>query len=347
MPTQCRGKILVHKPPCFNHIPSNWLGSSDVWVCLPVFMCTSVNGHNLALCIPQLSIKKLSSVSVKYLCCSCSECQYLSCLSVKWSGQEHPSRASAVDDCLRDWECSNSTTLSALQQHRSAQVPYDLECTWSMQAKLNTFNFLLTQTHGVKRLHNLLDQLSPTSDQIASLGSSSARGGCLLLWLDLCSALSPSCRLTVDGLSYIPVFHCRKVQGEVKGQRCSCREQHCFVSSPVEGRSRKCQLHLRPSRTDKMGLYCKSAWWKSEFPDTTLETGMRTVLEYLAHCFLFVRLLVSYSEMPRLLFCCLFENAYLLQELFGVHGACWRVRHTDSLSGLCMCWGCTALSSWL
>lgn len=28
---------------------------------------------------------------------------------------------------------------------------------------------------------------------------------------------------------------------------------------------------------------------------------MRTVLEYLAHCFLFVRLLVSYSEMPRLL----------------------------------------------
>lgn len=140
---------------------------------------------------------------------------------------------------------------------------------------------------------------------------------------------SPSCRLTVDGLSCIPVFPSWQVWGEMKGQRCSCREQRCFVSSLVSCRSGERWLRLRPRRTGKMGLYCRPAWEKSEFPGTTRKTGMTIVLTSLTPCVLLVGLLVSSDRKIPRIFAAFWENAHLLWEL-------WRVQHTDTLTDLCV-----------
>lgn len=159
--------------------------------------------------------------------------------------------------------------------------------------------------------------------------------------------LRPAGSLWMDWAAF--VLHSREVWGEAKGPRCSCREPRCFASSPVEGRSRECQLHLRPSRTGKTGLNCKPDWWQSDFPRTTRETGTMIVLAYLTHRFLLVGLLVlsdrkywgcsnfllPFRKMP---ICS--ENSLLFTEPTEESS-------TRIVSPICVYWGWTALSFWL
>lgn len=67
-----------------------------------------------------------------------------------------------------------------------------------------------------------------------------------------------------------------------------------------------------------MGLYCKPAWWKAEFPSATREMGMMIVLEYLTQHFLLAGLLVSSDSKISRFFkfsAAFWENADLLREL--------------------------------